>query len=150
MALQGSGAISFLQMQSEFGGANPISMDEYYRGGSYVPTSVVSAAGAWSSYMADYSSHYFALDGYSNTIRITWGGVILASGLPGGILFFAAAGYDYEKGSVFGVLGGDKGGAPSYYSTIRRRTSANSVTVNTGISASGTISMNQLYGGRKT
>lgn len=46
MALQGSGAISFSQIQSEFGGSNPISLSEYYRGGSYtsdnntsVPTS---------------------------------------------------------------------------------------------------------------
>lgn len=46
MALPSSGAISLSQLQTEFGGANPISMSEYYRGGSYttsnntnVPTS---------------------------------------------------------------------------------------------------------------
>ena len=37
MALQTSGAISLSQVQGEFGGANPISMSEYYRGGAYVP-----------------------------------------------------------------------------------------------------------------
>ena len=31
MALQGSGAITLAQVQSEFGGSNPISMSEYYR-----------------------------------------------------------------------------------------------------------------------
>lgn len=36
MALQASGPISFSQLQAEFGGANPISLSEYYRGGSYV------------------------------------------------------------------------------------------------------------------
>lgn len=37
MALQGSGQISFLNLQTEFGGANPIYLSEYYRGGAYVP-----------------------------------------------------------------------------------------------------------------
>lgn len=46
MALQSSGAISLANIQSEFGGSNPISLSEYYRNGSYttsnntnVPTS---------------------------------------------------------------------------------------------------------------
>jgi len=33
MTLQSSGAISLSQVQTEFGGANPISMSEYYAGG---------------------------------------------------------------------------------------------------------------------
>lgn len=37
MTLQSSGAISLSQIQAEFGGSNPISISEYYRGGSYVP-----------------------------------------------------------------------------------------------------------------
>jgi len=36
MALQSSGSISLNDIQTEFGGANPISMSEYYRGGSFV------------------------------------------------------------------------------------------------------------------
>ena len=46
MALQSSGAISLSDIQTEFGGSNPISLSEYYRGGAYttsnntgVPTS---------------------------------------------------------------------------------------------------------------
>lgn len=46
MALSGSGPISFSQIQTEFGGSNPISLSEYYRSGAYttsnntgVPTS---------------------------------------------------------------------------------------------------------------
>jgi hypothetical protein len=46
MALQGSGAISLSQIQTELGGANPVSLSEYYRNGTYtgsnntsVPTS---------------------------------------------------------------------------------------------------------------
>lgn len=48
MALPSSGQLSFSQLQTEFGGANPISLSEYYRGGSYVTTnnSGVPASGA--------------------------------------------------------------------------------------------------------
>ena len=38
MALPNSGALALSQIQSEFGGSNPIAMNEYYRGGSYVPS----------------------------------------------------------------------------------------------------------------
>lgn len=38
MTLQSSGAISLNDIQNEFGGANPIGMNEYYAGGSYVPS----------------------------------------------------------------------------------------------------------------
>jgi len=38
MTLPNSGALALSQIQSEFGGSNPIAMNEYYRGGSYVPT----------------------------------------------------------------------------------------------------------------
>lgn len=40
MVLPSSGAISFSQLQSEFGGSNPISLSEYYKGGSLVPNGV--------------------------------------------------------------------------------------------------------------
>jgi hypothetical protein len=36
MAISASGAISFDTIQTEFGGTNPISLDEYYAGGSFV------------------------------------------------------------------------------------------------------------------
>jgi len=37
MTLPSSGALAFSQIQSEFGGSNPISLSEYYRGGPIVP-----------------------------------------------------------------------------------------------------------------
>ena len=37
MTLPSSGALSFSQIQGEFGGSNPISLSEYYRGGPIVP-----------------------------------------------------------------------------------------------------------------
>lgn len=47
MVLQSSGAIKFSDIQTEFGGTNPISLSEYYSGGTYVAASVsVAASGA--------------------------------------------------------------------------------------------------------
>lgn len=46
MTLQTSGAISLSQIQTEFGGANPISMSEYYAGGANVPGSTSGVNGA--------------------------------------------------------------------------------------------------------
>ena len=37
MALPNSGSLSLSQIQSEFGGSNPIGLNEYYRGGGLVP-----------------------------------------------------------------------------------------------------------------
>ena len=37
MTLPNSGPVTFASIQTEFGGSNPISLSEYYRGGSLVP-----------------------------------------------------------------------------------------------------------------
>lgn len=37
MAPPTSGALTLANIQTEFGGANPISLSEYYAGGAYVP-----------------------------------------------------------------------------------------------------------------
>lgn len=49
MPLPSSGPISLGDIQTEFGGSNPIAINEYYRGGTYVPvmpyTSTIPASG---------------------------------------------------------------------------------------------------------
>ena len=48
MVLQASGQIDFGQIQTEFGGSNPIGLDEYYRSGSYVNAQLTySSAGGY-------------------------------------------------------------------------------------------------------
>lgn len=42
MPLQSSGAISLNDLQTEFGGSNPIAITEYYRGGGLVPNVTVN------------------------------------------------------------------------------------------------------------
>lgn len=44
-----TGPITFGNLQSEFGGSNPISLSEYYRGGAYVGASTASSYGTIAS-----------------------------------------------------------------------------------------------------
>ena len=46
MTLQSSGAIKFSEIQTEFGGSNPVSASEYYAGGANVPSSTSGVNGA--------------------------------------------------------------------------------------------------------
>jgi hypothetical protein len=44
MSIPLSGPVTLSQLQIEFGGTDPVSMDEYYRGGAFVPNSVRNAS----------------------------------------------------------------------------------------------------------
>ena len=44
MTMPASGAINFGQLQTEFGGSNPIGLNEYYRSGTYVPPLTANAS----------------------------------------------------------------------------------------------------------
>lgn len=46
MALPSSGPLSLSDIQGEFGGSNPIGLNEYYAGGSYVPAGTTGTYGA--------------------------------------------------------------------------------------------------------
>lgn len=46
MVLQTSGEISLTNIQTEFGGSNPISINEYYAGGAYVPSGASGTNGS--------------------------------------------------------------------------------------------------------
>ena len=85
MALPNSGSISLADIQTEFGGSNPIGLNEYYRNGSYVtpnntniPTSglidfndfygaetatFIAASGGSVSTQGDYKVHTFTSSG---------------------------------------------------------------------------------------
>ena len=146
MTIQTSGAISLQTLQNEFGGSHPINMSEYYRGGTYVPTTVGGAAGAWSGYLGNTSSYYWSVE-ISQIIR--WGGVTVYTGGTTSNIFTVGS-YDYEKGTLYTTVYGGKAEPPRYYYRLRRRTTGTSVTVNTGIPSSGTIDMADFYGGRNS
>lgn len=46
MAIPSSGALALSAIQTEFGGSNPISLSEYYAGGTYVPSGTSGTNGA--------------------------------------------------------------------------------------------------------
>lgn len=46
MALPSSGPLTLADIQTEFGGSNPISLSEYYAGGAYVPSGTTGTYGA--------------------------------------------------------------------------------------------------------
>ena len=46
MSIPSSGPVSFTTIQTEFGGSNPIGMNEYYAGGAYVPSGTSGTYGA--------------------------------------------------------------------------------------------------------
>lgn len=58
MALQGSGLIRLSQIQGEFGGSNPISLSEYYRGGNYVTNGSTSTSSIPTSGAIRFSNFY--------------------------------------------------------------------------------------------
>ena len=141
MPLQTSGAISLSQVQSEFGGSNPISMSEYYRGGSNVPTTI-STAGAYSSYQGTLYTYYW--DDFGTVV---WNGSVVANNKTSN---FTVGGFEYNQGTPFTSSGGGKGGPSNVYFQVRRRTAGTTTTVNTSVPASGTISMDDFYGGRNS
>lgn len=71
MALQSSGTITLAQIQTEFGGSNPISLSEYYRGGSLVPDTATNSGIPTSGAIA-LNDFYGAAAG-SNDLTITIG-----------------------------------------------------------------------------
>lgn len=146
MALQTSGTISFLDLQNEFGGSNPIAISEYYRGGAYVPTAIT---GSYTSYQWNISTYFWRVYG-SNTITIEWNNTVVYTTTTGSgsTTDVTTGGYDYNRGTLQYSSGGGKGGTPYYWYNVRRRLA--SETVNTGIPSSGAIDMADFYGGRKT
>lgn len=65
MPIQSSGAISLSDIQNEFGGANPISLSEYYRGGAYTTT---NNTGVPTSGAIDLADFYGGLNQFNLTI----------------------------------------------------------------------------------
>jgi len=94
MAIPSSGAISLSTIQTEFGGANPISLNEYYAGGAYVP------AGTSGTYGAVPSSGTISIQNFYGTtaVSITLGSYSIAD-FTGG-LSIAQAGYQLTSAGV--------------------------------------------------
>lgn len=151
MALQSSGSISLANLQTEYGGSNPISMSEYYRNGGLVPDSISSTApGSYTAYFYNQTNTHWRVFVFS---MIMWGGSAVSTGtLSSTATTFTSGGYDYQRGNFVGYVttGSGKMTATSAHYKIRRRLSSVTTTtsVNQSVPTSSTISLSQFYGGR--
>ena len=71
MTLPSSGALSFSQIQGEFGGSNPISLSEYYRNGSFVPSNQFNGNVPTSGQIS--MSQFYSTDGFNSFGQIVVG-----------------------------------------------------------------------------
>lgn len=136
MAISSSGAVSFANVQTEYGGSNPISLNEYYNGGTLVKpnstsTTITPSCGT--------SSHSVTVGKTTTTYYLTgWlhSSLVNASGASG-------------KGNVISLRGGTFANIGSDSESVSKISGAD-LTGNSGaIPSSGTIDMNKFRGTNK-
>lgn len=129
-------------VQAALGGANPISMSEYYRGGAYVPTTrtvTVSEGPIWSNNVYDWVWMR------NNSGYIRWSGA-LDFGYVGNITTYTRGSTTYYRGAfVYTESFYDYGWNHWDHYQISR-TYPSTTAINTGVPSSGAISISQLYG----
>lgn len=126
MAITSSGSVSLSDLQANFGGSNPISLSEYYKGGSYMPpisysnwytplTGVYSSAptsgaidladfyGADTSKQWDYNASPVK-SGYSSSNSTTFNIHSYLSNLSAGVPFAVCTGFHPSTGWQHGEL----------------------------------------------
>lgn len=153
MALQSSGAISLANLQGEYGGSNPISLSEYYRNGPYVPNSITTGTivrePSSGEYGTLYNGDYAWLEQYG-TIMINWATVQVYNAASTATSITVGS-YTYYRGTYLGDVTDAKGMFLfSQYAIYRTSGSSTTIYVNQNVPTSGTISLSQFYGGRKT
>jgi hypothetical protein len=123
-------------VQAALGGANPINMSEYYRGGPYVPTTrttTVSEGPLFQQNVYDWRE-------FSSFLDVYWAGTLVYStSSHSGATSIAVGSTTYFRGSVMASSFGTR-----LYQVSRQYPSTTSI--NTGVPSSGTISISQLYG----
>lgn len=164
MALQTSGPISFADLQAEFGGSHPIGLNEYYRGGAYVPAQITEQTSSNITYWVSpvrssgpYTNAWITIDatnaGGTKQINIYKNGSAVVVGYtPSNALtrttYYSGGSYIRESLAASYVLADFSEKRlyafrnVNYYNTT--------VTVNTDVPSSGAISLNQFYGARKS
>lgn len=141
MAITTTGTVSISEIQSEFGGASPVAISQYYRGGDRVPSTketTSTSIGAWSSFEYQPFSgtpRYF----YENSGPIRWDDQLVRSSSTVEFGSYLSGGFRYERGSLQG----------SGQYSVRRRTESTTTTttdVNQSVPTGGEVSFSDYYG----
>jgi len=147
MTLQASGAISFSDLQTEYGGSNPISLDEYYKNGSYVPSTKIviqnrePASGDYYTLNVTWIYHN---EGTNGAYYFFWNGTLVAQGTSASAPSYVdAGGYRYYRG---GQRANNVEGYQDWYGIYREERSEQ--TINTNVPTSGSIAMDDFYSGQ--
>lgn len=160
-------SISFLQMQAEFGGSNPISFSEYFRGGAPASQGAARVPDFYIAQVAQYVARTYSIDnlvtqtngGPSGVSQIwTFGSVEIMNG-SGNFTTLSSeqnsTAYAYRRGafqSSTTTPADSKTGEAAYttsYYVIERFQYVDTLTyVNQYVPASGTISLFQFYNAR--
>jgi hypothetical protein len=152
MAIPASGPLSLTDIQTEFGGTNPIGLNEYYRGGPYVPTTGGSftrqpASGQYYS-AATPGTYVWAVITYPpaslNEIIANWNDTLPEPFPAAGVTSFVSNdGWTYFRGTFVTTTVG-KLFTTNDYGIYREQ--GTTIAINTGVPSSGTISIANLYG----
>lgn len=147
MALPSSGIITMQDLQDEYGGGHPINIVEYYRNGTYVPSSISTNYNfIYGIYDAGAQTYWYT---DSNTVTsglFVNGTEIRSNGSFNNTSWTTVQGAGtktYNRGTYQGGFA-----QFNYYSYDTFDTLIE--TVNQNVPTSGTISLSNFYGGRKT
>lgn len=153
--LQSSGTISLGNVQSVMGGSNPASMSEYYRGGTYVPsTKTVTPPMEGPFFSAQPPYYYWAVSSgvaegpfpwepiYYTYIIVQWNSTYMDFDGDEYTTSYTRGGYTYYRGSL-------SNGSYNVYQISRSSTTTTTTNINTSVPTSGTISLSNFYGAEK-
>lgn len=149
--LQGSGAISINDIRNLFGGPGSPSLANYYRGGSYIPSTKTVTTTTREPSSGEYFSFYAYMwrASNSNTVTIRWANVVIGTFSPVTLTSVTVGGATYYRGSYYGGYGYYGGDTGNDYRLYRVVTSTTTTSINTNIPTSGTISLSQFYSAEK-
>lgn len=117
MAIKHTGSsLSLTEIQAEFGGSNPISLTEYYAGGSYVPAGTVGYPnGSTGAAVAIPSSGQISVKNFYGSTKIP-------SSLSLRVLIVGGGGAGGQRGSGDNTNGNGGGGAGAIYDVTTTQT----------------------------
>jgi len=159
MTLQTSGSISFEDIESEFGGGNPVSINDYYRGGPYVPSSITTSTvvrepSSGENYIKDNVCWRRHSGGTYDRTTVFWGDQEIYQSSDNTSTSVVINGKTYYKGTLreedfIPGPGYDPPRYIDYYGIYRSSEGTTTTSVNGNIPTSGQITLSDFYGGRK-